>query len=211
MEVISRTNVTYVQPSEWAAKIWRDNELCKNIKVEPLPFCVDTEKFKDTKSFISRNNIFIYFKGRDPNLLNIMNSFLNSKNINFVIFNYNTKYEENTYIEYLKNSKYGIWIGRHESQGFALEECLSMNVPLFVWNVKSMNEEYGYNYDDIPATVIPYCDERCSEYFYDINELESKFDLFTSKLEEYKPREYVLEKLSREVCEEKLINIIKNT
>lgn len=210
MDIIRRTNVTYIHPSEWAAKVWRDSPLCNNIKVEPLPFGVDIERFKDSKPISERQRVFIYFKTRHPHLLSILQSFLNSKNICYEIFNYNTRYHEDTYIECLKNAKYGIWLGRHESQGFALEEALSMNVPLLVWNVKSMNEEYGSNYNDIPASVIPYWDERCGEYFYNENELENIFNIFISKLETYKPREYILENLTMEICEQKLIHLIQN-
>lgn len=210
MDIIRRSNVIYVQPSEWAANVWRNSDLCKNISVKSLPFGVDTDKFRNNKLISERDNVFIYFKSRNPIFLNTIEMFLKSKGINYKIFSYKTRYDENTYIEYLKNSKYGIWIGRHESQGFALEEALSMNVPLLVWDVKSMNEEYGYNYADIPATVIPYWDERCGEFFYDITKLDNIFNLFISKLETYKPREYILENLSMEKCEQKLIDIIEN-
>ena len=73
-----------------------------------------------------------------------------------------------------------------------------------------MNQEYGSNYTNISATTIPYWDERCGEYFYDVNELDNIFDKFISKLNNYKPREYILENLTFEKCEEKLINIYKN-
>ena len=210
MDIIRRNNVIYTQPSKWAAKTWRDNDLCKNIRVEPLPFGVDTEKFKNTSSE-EKDCVFIYFKNRDPKLLNIMKTFLMSVGIKkCVIFNYTLKYEENTYIEYLKKSKYGIWIGTHESQGFALQEALSMGVPLLVWNVMSMNEEYRSNYADIPATTIPYWDERCGEYFTNLQDLPNTFNLLISKIDTYKPREYVLEKLSMDVCEKRLIELIDN-
>jgi hypothetical protein len=210
MNMIRRTNVTYIHPSEWAAKVWRDNPLCKNIKVEPLPFGVDVERFKDCKSISERDRVFVYFKNRNPQLLSILQSFLNSKNIGYQLFNYDIKYDENDYIECLKNAKYGIWLGRHESQGFALEEALSMNVPLLVWNVTSMNEEYRSSYNNIPASVIPYWDERCGEYFYNVNDLENIFNIFISKLETYRPREYILENLTMEKCEQKLIQLIQN-
>jgi len=210
MDMIRRKNVIYVQPSEWAAKVWKNSPLCNNIEIQSLPFGVDTEKFNSNKSISKREKVFIYFKTRHPQLLDILKSFLNYKNISYEIFNYNTKYDENTYIEYLKKAKYGIWLGRHESQGFALEEALSMNVPLLVWNVKSMNEEYGYNYSNISASVIPYWDERCGEYFYNVNELENTFNTFISKLETYKPREYILENLTMKICEQKLIQLVNN-
>jgi glycosyltransferase involved in cell wall biosynthesis len=109
----------------------------------------------------------------------------------------------------LSESKYGIWLDAHESQGFALQEAIACNVPLLVWNVTSMNQEHGYSYDDIPATSIPYWDERCGEFFYHENELESKFKTLISKLEQYRPREFIVENLSIEKCEDKLLELIK--
>ena len=139
-----------------------------------------------------------------------MLNFLKNLNINVHVFGYTSKYKEEDYINYLHNSRFGIWLGRHESQGFALEESLSCNVPLFVWDVTSMNQEYGYNYSDIPATSIPYWDNRCGESFTNISEIQDKFQKFMDNLTSYKPREYILENLSMDVCENKLINIIKN-
>jgi hypothetical protein len=210
MNLINSPNTTYVQPSEWAAKVWINNPKCNGIKIKTLPFGLDTDIFKSDIPNNEREKVFVYFKARDPLLLQIIEFYLKEKKIDYVVFNYRATYPEHVYIEYLKNSKYGIWVGIHESQGFGLEEALTLNVPLLVWNVKSMNQEYGAGYEDIPATTIPYWDERCGEYFYNLSELENKFNLFISKLETYKPRDYILENLTLEKCEQKLIDIIKN-
>jgi glycosyltransferase involved in cell wall biosynthesis len=208
IDMISNPNTIYIQPSEWVVKVWKDNTICNNLKVKVLPFGVDTEKFTEIKPINERQKVFIYYKSRVPKEIEFIRYFLNNKNIEYRIFNYDTKYNEDDYLNYLHDSIYGIWIGRHESQGFALEEALSCNVPLFVWNVKSMNQEYKSTYSDIPATTIPYWDERCGEFFYNINDIEEKFNLFLDKLNTYKPREYVLENLSMEVCENKLIALV---
>jgi glycosyltransferase involved in cell wall biosynthesis len=208
MDLIRGNNVTYIQPSEWVVKLWKNNPYCNNIKVMTLAFGVDTEKFKDIKPISERNKVVIYFKHRNPIELQIVEKFLQFKNINYCIFSYKNRYSENEYLDYLQNSKFGIWVDAHESQGFALEEALSCNVPLLVWNVTSMNQEYGSNYNDISATTIPYWDEKCGEYFYNNNELENTFNTFLSKIESYKPREYILQNLSIEKCEQKLIDII---
>ena len=207
IDMISNPNTFYIQPSDWVVKLWNDN-MYSNLKIKVLPFGVETDKFTEIKPINERQKVFIYYKTRLPSELEFIKKFLNNKNINYKIFNYDTKYNEADYISYLCDSKYGIWIGRHESQGFALEEALSCNVPLFVWNVKSMNQEYKSTYSDIPATTIPYWDERCGEYFYNINEIEDKFNSFLSKLNIYKPREYILENLSMEVCEKKFIELM---
>ena len=108
----------------------------------------------------------------------------------------------------LQNAKYAIWVDAHESQGFAIQEALSCNVPLLVWNTKTMNQEYGSKYSNIHCTTIPYWDQRCGEFFYNINELDETFNLFISKLEIYKPREYILEELSVEKCSERFLELI---
>jgi hypothetical protein len=59
MNLIRGKNVVYIQPSEWAAKVWQTNQLCANIRVAPLSFGVDTEKFKEEIPLNERNKIFI--------------------------------------------------------------------------------------------------------------------------------------------------------
>ena len=147
VEFIKRNNAVYIQPSEWSKNVWKSFYLCNNLNLEVLPFGVDTSKFKNEKELKYRDKVFIYNKRRDPNELEYLEKFLKYKNINYKIFSYDNKYDENEYLTFLKDAKYGIWLGCHESQGFALEEALSCNVPLLVWNVKTMDQEYNSNYN----------------------------------------------------------------
>jgi hypothetical protein len=137
-----------------------------------------------------------------------LTDFLNYNNIPFIFFSFQNKYNENDFLNVLQHAKYGIWLGAHESQGFALQETLSCNVPLLVWNVSSMKQEYGYNYDDILATSIPYWDKRCGEYFYNQNDFFITFNKFISNLHNYNPREFILEHLSIDVCEKHFYKLI---
>lgn len=207
IETIRGDNAMYIQPSDWARDVWVNNCFCNN-RIKSLPFGVDTNKFNKIKPINERNEVFVYFKNRSPSDFEYIKNFLYSKNINYKIFSYHNRYNESDYLNCLQNSKYGIWVGGHESQGFGLQEALSCDVPLLVWSVKSMNQEYGSNYEDIPATTVPYWDERCGEVFYNISDLENTYDKFISNIEHYKPDEFILENLSMEVCENKLIETI---
>ncbi len=207
LDLIYGKKSIYIQPSEWAAEVW--NRCNLKTRVYKLPFGVDTETFNHINIIEQRNKVFIYHKRRHPDELNAVICLLNKNNINYELFDYVRRYDESQYLNYLRESKYGIWLDAHESQGFALQEALACNVPLLVWNVTSMNQEHGYSYDDIPATSIPYWDERCGEFFYHENELESKFKTLISKLEQYRPREFIVENLSIEKCEDKLLELIK--
>jgi len=208
IEVQSKKSL-YIMPGQWCVDDWKKNPLCANLNMISCPFGVDTTIFNETKPIQNRERVFIYYKSRHPEELAFMEKLLTANGILYKVFNYNTRYDENEYLDYLRESKLGIWIGRHESQGFALEEALSCNVPLLVWNVKSMNQEYGQRYPDIPATAIPYWDDRCGEYFYNMNDIQEKLQKFFNNIETYRPREFVLEKLSMNVCEKIFINSLQ--
>ena len=200
-------NVIYIQPSVWVCQLWRNYGVEKILPIKEFPFPVDIDKFSPIQHS-QKNEVFIYFKSRNPEELKYVKQFLNYKNVTYKIFDYVKKYNEQDYLKCLQNAKYGIIIGRHESQGFAIEEALSCNVPLLIWEVKYMSQEYGYNYPDIPGTVIPYWDERCGEFFYKVEELETTFNKFITKLETYCPREYIMEHLSPQKCGKRFIELV---
>jgi hypothetical protein len=208
LTIIKGSKTVYNLLSNWVINIWKKFPVCNNLNVVALPFGVDTEKFIDNKSITEKNRVIVYFKHRNPQDVHFIERFLKDKHIAYTLFSYNTRYDENNYINCLQNTKFCIWVDAHESQGFALQEALSCNVPLLVWNITSMNQEYGSNYQNLPATTIPYWDERCGEVFYNITELEEVYNKFINNLGKYKPREYILENLSIDVCENKLIELI---
>lgn len=194
-------NSIYIQPSKWAKEVWINMNADKILPIKQFAFPVDMQKFKPTR--VVREKVFIYFKRRKPTELKLITNMLDKYGIEYKIFDYVQRYDEEEYLNYLQQCKYGIILDAHESQGFAIEEALSCNVPLLVWNAKYMSQEVGGNYNNIPCTTIPYWDERCGEYFYEESELEQTFHIFTNKLETYKPREYIHENLSVDVCFEK--------
>lgn len=210
LNLIKGPKTVYNSLSNWVVDIWRSYEVCNNLNLVALPFGVDTNLFINNKPIRDRNEIMVYFKHRNPAEIHLIIEFLEKKHLEYTIFSYDKRYEETDYIKSLQNSKFCIWVDGHESQGFALQEALSCDVPLLVWNVKSMNQEYGMNYSDIKATTIPYWDERCGEIFYTIEECEDVYNKLIKNIENYKPREFILENLSTDACEDRLIQFVNN-
>ena len=203
-------NSIYIQPSKWAANVWKNlnAEYCLPIKV--LPFPVDINYFKPNSDTTKKNCVMIYYKRRNPSELGFIINFLNKNKIEHRVFDYIKRYDEKEYLEYLKKSKYGIIVDAHESQGFAILEALSCNVPLLVWNVTTMRQEYGSRYSFIDANTIPYWDERCGEYFYESKDFHKTYNKFMSKINDYKPREYIIEQMSAKPCSD-YFNTLINT
>ena len=129
--------------------------------MKAIPFGVDTDKFKPGTE---KNNVILYYKQRDPSELNFLTNFLKNNNIkNLKIFRYGS-YKEEDYLRFLQKSKYMIVLGRHESQGFAIEEAMSCDVPLLVWGVSLRKQEFPYKkeYVNVKSRVstVPYWDKK---------------------------------------------------
>ena len=205
-------NGIYIQPSQPSVNTWQNEFNFKKLPMYALPFGVDTERFKPCVDKDSRTNVILYYKSRDPKEFEILKTFLNQRKIQYKIFSYQTKYNEQEFINYLKSCKYGIVLGRHESQGFAIQEMLSFDIPLFVWGVSLRKQEYPYRreYLNVKSNVstVPYWSKDCGELVHHMSEIETTFDLFLTKLNIYEPRKFILENVSREKCCEKWNNII---
>lgn len=206
-----RKNAVYIQPSFSPVYMWVNEYGVNNIGIRIYPFGVNTEKFCPSENTI-RDQVFVYYKRRDPKELDFLVNFLVKMGIKFRLIEYG-KYTESDYIEILNTSVYGIWLGSHESQGFALEEALSMGVPLLVWSTRFMKQEYGsFDYDSITtnSTSVPYWDTRCGAVFYSADQLEYTWQKFQSKLPDYDPRGYIIETLSMKKRAESLKNLVES-
>ena len=207
--IIKGENSVYNLLSDWVINIWKQSPICNNLKLIPLPYGVDTEKFINIQHIRERNYVIVYFKHRNPSDLKLVETFLKNKNVSYNIFSYDQKYNEDTYLTCLQHAKYAIWVDAHESQGFAIQEALTCDVPLIVWNITSMNQEHGSRYSNLPATTTSYWDAKCGEIIYQFDELDDVYKKFIVNIESYRPREFIVENLSVEECENKLIKTIE--
>ena len=182
--------------------------------MQAMPFGVDIELFKPDSS-VSKDSVILYYKDRIPSDFELLTQKLKERNISYTLFNYKTGYKESDFISTLKKCKYCIFLGRHESQGFAVQEIMACNVPLFVWGVTSRRQEYPGSLIDkniiTPATTVPYWDDICGEHITDFKEFDTKFDIFLNKLQTYQPRKFICENLSMNACNIKWDNFIIGT
>jgi len=175
-------------------------ELINNPKIEfiTLPFAVDVHKFTPKQK---NGKPVIYFKKVDKNRLNDV---INHLRESFIIFDYEKRYKEKIFYDAISRAPYCIWIGCHESQGFAFQETLSCNTPIFVINVRTLREEINSKWVDfmpelkLEATTAPYFDDSCGIISYP-ERWKEDWDLFINNLN-YSPRNFIMNTLSPEVC-----------
>ena len=204
-------NSIYLLPSDGCINWWRSMGVENIIKIHKQYFPIDVDTFKPNDNNTNKQNeVFIYFKRRKQDELNVLENYLRENKINYKVFDYVKKYTENDYLKTLQNAKFGIILDAPESQGFAIEEALSCNVPLLVWNATSMSQEVGSNHPDVPCTSIPYWNEKCGEVFYKWGEFERAFNIFLKNIKnkKYNPRQFVLDELSVKPCSEKFVSYL---
>jgi hypothetical protein len=199
--------------SKWNEGIIREFVPELRMPIVQFPFPVDTERFipKDVNKTL---DCIVYYKHRNPYLFQSVLQILQEKNISYKVFQYGG-YKEDEYLEALQHSKFMISIDAHESQGFALEEAMSCNVPLLVLDATSMYDEmysenapvYAYQRPkQLLATSVPYWSNECGIKIKTIEEFPKAIECMLEIYSSFTPRNYILENLSDEVCMRRILN-----
>lgn len=209
---IDLSRVIYLQPSKWAKDFWIWLGFDKT-KLEIWPTGIDLNEFSPAVD--KKNDIVtIYFKKRYEDELRFVENILNSIGLNYEIIFYG-RYNEEQFKYILNRSRYLIWIGMHESQGIALQEVLSCNVPILVWDVHNFgyfttpNLKNTFNAEELSypcATSAEYFDNRCGIKICNKNKLLDGIKFMEKNYESFNPRQYIIENLSLEKQARELIN-----
>lgn len=191
--IMSKKYKKVVVPSEWIKKKysrWIDDS-----KIFVWPVGIDTDYFSDKSKENKEFDCLVYYKRRSFEDLMFVTKLLKEKKQSFNIIEYG-QYSESYFMNLLEKSKYVFLLDNCESQGIAIEEIMSTNIPLFVWDV-----EYWVDRGDefkVKATSIPYWDDRCGAYEINAEKIKESFSIFLEKFAFFKPRDYILENLTLE-------------
>ena len=187
-------------PSEWTKDFYVSIKPELKDKIQIWPAGV-----KIPKDISTKESILIFKKNIDENQYNQIIKILNNKGIIYDIIEYG-KYRKDDYIERLKKAKLLIYLQKTESQGLALQEAWSYDVPTFVIkNTLWQYNQYSWNDDKISA---PYLTKE-SGVFFDTDNLDNILDEFINNKMSFSPRKYCIDNLSDIVTTNIYINTIK--
>ena len=212
-------NAAFICLSKWNVGVYAEHGVHSTsaMPILDLPFGLDTDLFRPADG-TTRDAILVYHKHRPTAHLDAALALLRKHHpgTEMIVFRYGS-YTRESYRAALNRCLFGVWIGGHESQGFGLEEALSMDVPLIVWDVRSMYEELSaagtpnytrdaQNPKKLSATSAPYWDSRCGERVYDEPQLGAALQHIRNKCAQgaFQPRAYATQHLSIQVCARRL-------
>jgi len=191
----------YNSLSPWVKTIHEQFAPKLSLKFVTCPFGLDIDSIRQVPPPNQRSKVMIYFKHRNPDQCNSVIRFLLSKNIEYELIQYGY-YRDEEFKNKLQNTTFVIWVGSHESQGFAFQETLASNVPILLWDVRSMHDEYsnGWVYrsytQPLIATTANVWSPECGIKFFEENQLESAFNEMNSKIEKFNPRSVIESRVS---------------
>lgn len=199
---VSFSNIVLSHPSAWIRDFWQDFGF-HDCPIEVCPAGIDTEEFRPGVQ--KKDLVLVYFKQRSPEELAIVESALREKSLAYKVLVYG-HYKESVFKEMLGRARYAIWIGRHESQGIALEETLSSNVPILLCDVTNLGqwsaspkEMAVFNSQEnlyTKATSAAYFDSSCGLRISDLKLFPSALAEMENTYKTFTPRRYVEQHLN---------------
>ncbi len=191
------------------------NDLKKeNVYISPSGIASESEINKNINLNIRNDNCIVYFKKRPDSQLNFVTNFLEYRKIKYKLFQYG-EYKNKDLITEAKKSKFGIYLSCSESQGFAVQEIMSCNLPLYVWDDLQWNSKLLMKYFKtkeifITGSSVSFWNDQNGIKVENQEDFEKYFDKFINNIEKYNPTEIIKEKLTYEVSRKKLQDIFNS-
>jgi hypothetical protein len=111
------------------------------------------------------------------------------------------------YRDRLDRASFGVFLSTFETQGIALAEAWSMNVPTMVWDPRGDAEWRGRGFT--AGSSAPYLTPATGAAFREIGELKPALERALQSPGSFQPREWVLENMTDAVCSKRLYELIK--
>lgn len=188
--------------------------------ITQFPFSIETDYFRPLEPPLEKTlDCIIYIKRRLKSTIEDVLKIVNEKQLKYEIFTYGS-YSQQDYMNALHRSKFMLTVDAHESQGYAIQEAMSMNVPLLVMNAQTFYDETSdgttSSYQhlqplNIPATSVPYWSDECGIIITQPLELSEAIDRILIEYNKFTPRNFIVRELSNEVCMKRILDYFKLT
>lgn len=147
-----------IVPCEWAKIAYEEDAPLLRGRIQIWFAGVDVNYFKPRKSNALSNNVIVYWKTEGEGFCQQVENLLIKYGWNPIRIRYGN-YKVVKYRTVLEDARFAVFISRSESQGLALAEAWSMDVPTLVWDPE---EPLDVNNGKIywPVSAAPYLNKQ---------------------------------------------------
>jgi len=203
-------------PCEWERQMfavhWHD-------KVHVWPVGIDTDTWAPATDASKDIDVLVYNKirfhpARDvAAVLEPVQETLRTSGLRIATLVYG-HYREAEFRTFLTRSRSMVFLCEHETQGIALQQALSCDVPVYAWDAGGPWQDTNYYPDRVnfgPVTSVPYWDDRCGSKFVDADDFRAGFSAFWSRVIDgsFSPRRFILDNLTLETGARGYVDLVK--
>ncbi|MBS1986305.1 hypothetical protein JST99_00020 [Candidatus Dependentiae bacterium] len=191
-----------IVPSAWVATAYEEEMPALKGRIRSWFAGVDALYWLCDKAKIADNNVLIYWKTESESFVHEIESIARETGFNPI----RLRYGHHTAVQYkavLEQVSLAIFISLSESQGIALAEAWSMNVPTLVWNSGKLHA-HGRIYSAVSAS--PYLTELTGRMWKSMPEL--RYLLYRLSDNFFAPRQWVIEHMTDVVSTRMLLDLI---
>lgn len=195
-----------VVPSQWVKDYYSSVAPSIHNRIHIWPVGIDTVRLRPVKEQ-KRNIILVYQKNAPQEILNSVLEKLKHASQEYKILVYG-QYSHEDYLKLLSMAKALILLSQSESQGIAMFEAWSYDVPVLAW-------DRGYwvgacsngtrRWDG--ASSAPYLTNQSGMRFTSKQDFPMVFQAFIENIDLFSPREYVLQNFTLEICAQRYLDL----
>lgn len=191
-------------PGEWVRIAYEQDNPALIGRIAVWPAGIDEYYWSPLNHDQKTKNVIIYWKTESEQFINQIKQCLVARGWNPLLVRYGF-YNQQHYKELLQNAAFAVFISISESQGLALAEAWSMNVPTIVWDQQYL-VAHGREYKIVSSC--PYLSNQAGMRWKTLDEFENSIKNIDSLLPCYTPRAWVLEHMTDSESIRNLMNIV---
>lgn len=216
----------YLTPSDWNRRLFIEMAPSIKDRIFSWPAGVDTEYFKPDEGIARNNTVVVYHKFESDQFRYRVCCELRKRGFSPVVFKYGggsesfyrsngssqkiERYDMDEFKTALKRACFAVVISDTESQGIALAEMWSMDVPTICFDPHYYMWEWEGRLIERDGDVssCPYLSEQTGMRFSSFEELGHILDVLSVDNKRFSPRKWVLANMSDEECAKNFLNLV---
>jgi hypothetical protein len=191
--------------SEWVVDFYRREAPELTNKIRICTSGVDPEFWNPSPGRRRGGKAVLYWKTAPEPLCRQSEAAMRRFGLDPMLVRYG-EYDAASYRRVLDEAEVAVFLSTFETQGLALAEAWSMDVPTLVWDPRGEAEWRGRTFRS--GSSCPYLTEATGLPFHAPDDLEAALDCLSAKRDGFRPRDWVLSHMTDAICAEALYRIL---
>jgi len=200
-----------IVPHEWMLEFYRDAPAVL-AKSRVCPCGVDTEVWKPSSGTSGKSLAVVYWKSGDEAFCESVERIVRTCGLEprrlRSLHGEHAMFDSADYRRLLDQSAIGVFLSTFETQGLALAEAWSMDVPAVVWDPQGTAQWRGRSFAS--RSSAPYLTPETGRRWRTIDELEPALRGALADRAAFRPRAWMLENMTDAICSAALLDIIRD-